>query len=278
MKPLAQTIVAAQEFQRAVLALIVFSAVLVGLETFPALLASHGALLKTLDRAVLVLFVAELALRIAAHGRQPWRFFSEPWNVFDFTIVAVCVLPFSADYAAVLRLARVLRALRLITALPRLRILVNALLKSIPSMSYVALLLGLLFYVYAVIGVKLFGAQDPEHFAHLGAAALTLFQVVTLEGWADILRAQLVASPTPLIAIGYFVSFILIGTMIVLNLLIGVIVGGMDEARQEIEDADRARSLAVTGRPSEDDDLVALQRQVDDLHKALTALRHRLKE
>ncbi len=278
MQKFCHAVTHAPAFQRFVIGLIIFAGLLVGIETNAALMASHGALLHSIDRVVLALFVGELLLRLGSYGKQPWKFFTDPWNVFDFLIVAVCLLPFPTQFAAVLRLVRVLRVLRLITAVPRLQILVGALLKSIPSMSYVALLLSLLFYVYAVLGVSLFGQQDAEHFGSLGAAALTLFQVVTLEGWADIMRAQIAPDGSgSLKTIPYFVSFILIGTMVVLNLLIGVIVGGMDEARQEMEDSNREKRVAIEGEPSTEDDVIALQRQVTALQDALAALQRRLK-
>jgi len=154
---------------------------------------------------------------------------------------------------------------------------VGALLKSIPSMSYVALLLSVLFYVYAVLGVSLFGRTDPEHFGTLGATALTLFQVVTLEGWADIMRTQIAGPAGAAVSIAYFVSFILLGTMITLNLLIGVIVNGMDEARQDMEDDTRERHLAATGESRLGDDVVELRRQAAALEAALAALQRRLK-
>jgi voltage-gated sodium channel len=272
-----QRLVAAPAFQRAVLGLIVLAGLLVGLETHAGLVARFGGWLEIVDRVVLGLFALELVFRIGAWGTQPWRFFRDPWNVFDFAIVAVCVLPLDAEYSAVLRLARVLRVLRLITAVPRLQLLVNALLRSLPSMAYVALLLCVLFYVYAVMGVGLFGRVDPPHFGSLGASGLTLFQIVTLEGWADIMREQLEAGSSPTLTIAYFVSFILLGTMITLNLLIGVIVTGMDEARQEMEDDDRERHRAAAGAPSPADDVAALSRQVDELQRSLGALQRRLK-
>jgi len=276
MQSFCQRLCESAGFRNFVLGLILFAALLVGLETNAALMARAGGLLQTLDRVVLALFVVELAVRIVACGRRPWRFLADPWNVFDFVIVAVCLLPVQAGFAAVLRLVRVLRVMRLITAVPKLQILVGALLKSIPSMAYVGLLLSVLFYIYAVLGVSLFGRTDPEHFGTLGAAALTLFQVVTLEGWADIMRAQF-AAQSVLVTVGYFVSFILLGTMTVLNLLIGVIVSGMDEARQEMEDAELGRHVAATGAASLSDDVVALKRQAAALQDALSALQRRLK-
>jgi voltage-gated sodium channel len=264
-------------FRHFTIGLILFAGVLVGLETNQALMARHGDLLHALDKIVLGLFVAELAVRLVAHGKRPWVFFKDSWNIFDFVIVAVCLLPFHTEFAAVLRLVRVLRVLRLVTALPRLQILVGALLKSIPSMSYVAMLLALLFYVYAVTGVALFRAADPAHFGSLSGAALTLFQVVTLEGWADIMR-DLLAAPAPrdAVVVTYFVSFILIGTMIVLNLLIGVIVSGMDEARAETEADARAENMRNTGHTTPADDAALIQHQLQELQKAVSALQRRL--
>lgn len=277
MQSLCQRLIDSPAFQRFVLGLIIVAGLLVGLETNAALMVRFGGLLQVLDRMVLVLFVAELLVRISACGARPWRFFGDPWNIFDFAIVVVCVLPMDAEYSAVLRLARVLRVLRLVTAVPRLQLLVTALLKSLPSMSYVALLLCVLFYVYAVLGVSLFAHADAEHFGSLGASALTLFQIVTLEGWAEIMRTQLEAGLGRTLTAAYFVSFILLGTMITLNLLIGVIVTGMDEARRDMEDADRQRHLAATGLPTPADDLAALRRQVDSLKDSLSSLQRRLK-
>lgn len=265
-------------FQHAVIGLILFAGLLVGAETHRPWMESHGSIFHALDRVVLTLFVAELALRIAAHGRWPWKFFLDPWNCFDAVIVGVCLMPAHTEFAAVLRLVRVLRVLRLVTAVPRLQLLVGALIKSVPSMSYVALLLSLLFYVYAVGGVALFAAGDPDNFGNLPRAALTLFQVVTMEGWNDFMFAQFDEYPSRLVPVGYFVSFILIGTMIILNLFIGVIVNGMDEARQEMAEEERERHVAETGKTAASDDVAALREQLANLQDGLGALERRLRE
>ena len=130
----------------------------------------HGTLLLGLDKFILGVFIVEALLKMAAHGRQPWRYFADGWNVFDFLIVVLCLLPVGGPFAAVLRLARALRLLRLVSALPKLQLLVGALLKSLSAMGYVSLLLALLFYIYAVAGIHLFGAHDPKHFGSLRAA------------------------------------------------------------------------------------------------------------
>jgi len=179
--------------------------------------------------------------------------------------------------------------LRLVHALPRLQILVGALLKSVPSMGYVSLLLMLIFYVYAVAGVFLFGKNDPFRFGSLQIALVTLFQVATAEDWSTTLYTQmygctqagyegreaLCTSPIahPVLAPFYFISFILIGTMVILNLFIGVIMNGMEEAQEEAaEAAEKQRLLHGDQRPPAqalNDDLLALEKQVLDLQDAV---------
>lgn len=258
-------------FGRIVLGAILFAGLLVGLETSSELRASHGGTLHALDRVVLAVFALEALVRIVARFPRPADYFRDPWNVFDFSVLAVCLLPFDGQFLTVLRLVRVLRVFRVVTSLPKLRILVGALFKSVPSMGYIGVLLALLFYVYAVIGTFKFGADSPEHFGNLGRSFLTLFQVVTLEGWVDLMQEQ--RARWPFLAPIYFVSFILLGTMIALNLLIGVIVNGMSEAQQETAMGQIASSLPGT---SAHDELEHLERQLESLAQRLATLRERL--
>lgn len=238
-------------FQYFITAVILSAAVLVGLETSESIARQYEGTFAFLNNLILAIFTIEVIINMAAHGSKPWRYFLDPWNVFDFLIVAVCFMPFDATYVAVLRLVRILRVLRLVTAIPKLQVLVGGLIKSLPSMTYVGILLGLLFYVYAVMGVVLFRANDPVHFGDLGIAMLSLFRIVTLEDWTDIMyiamqgcnnygydgMAELCTSPeaSPGIGVFYFVSFVLMGTMIMLNLFIGVILNSMDDARKQSE-------------------------------------------
>ncbi len=292
MSALCKSIVSSNAFQHFVTAMIVLAAVLVGIETYPSMVERHGTLLHALDRVVLAIFVIEIVVKLAAEGTRPWRYFRDPWNVFDFAIVAAAFLPMGAQYVTVLRLARLLRVLRLIHALPRLQILVGALLKSVPSMGYVSLLLLLVFYVYAVAGVLLFGPNDPFRFGTLPIALVTLFQVATAEDWSTTLYTQmygctahgydgreaLCTSPAvfPVIAPLYFISFILIGTMIILNLFIGVIMNGMAEAQDEADqmtERQRLQDAAETGvTETLSGDLVALEKQVLELQLAIRAI------
>ncbi len=210
--------------------MILLAGVLAGLETNAGIVAKHGTLLNLLDFVVLAIFIAEAVLKIIA---QRWRYFTDGWNVFDFSIVVICCLPIDSQFAVVLRLTRALRLLRLVTALPKLQLLVGAMLKSLSAMGYVGLLLGLMFYIYSVAGIHIFGAHDPKHFGTMPAALLTLFQMITLDDWGNIYADARGSAP---VTTGiYFVSFIMFGTMIMLNLFIGVITSSMTEMHAELD-------------------------------------------
>ena len=160
-------IVAHSFFRWFIIATIVFAGVIIGIETYPPLATRYSTALAIIDKFILAIFVLEIVFKVIACGRQPLRFFRDSWNVFDFIIVVVCFLPFDTKFVYVMRLVRILRVLRLITALPRLQVVIGALLRSVPSVGYVSALLLILFYIYAVIGVHLFGSNDPMHFANL---------------------------------------------------------------------------------------------------------------
>lgn len=241
----------AKWFQNSITVAIIIAGVLVGIATYPEFSAKHEDLLELLNKIILWIFVAEVVVKIIAEGKKPWNYFKDGWNVFDFIIVAAAFMPFGGSSVAVLRLLRLLRVLKLVKALPKLQLLVNALLRSIPSMGYVSILLMLLFYIYAVAAVFFFGENDPIHFGNLQMSMLSLFRVVTLEDWTDVMYINMYgcanygydgnmelctnSSSSPLGAAIFFVSFVLLGTMIILNLFIGVIMNGMDEAREEAD-------------------------------------------
>ena len=282
-------------FQNAILGLILLAAALVGIETYASIVERHGKLLDTLNEAVKWLFALEAVLKMAQYKGRWYRYFKDPWNIFDFVIVVVCFLPVNAQYAAVLRLARILRALRLISVVPQLQLIVGSLIKSLPSMLYVSILLMLMFYVYAVMGVFLWGANDPVHFRDLQTSMLSLFRVVTLEDWTDIMYIQMHGSDqypfsagdraayagqfqskaSPVIGAAYFVSFVLMGTMIMLNLFIGVIIQSMEEAQDEQAADEREKHIAETGEPSVADELVALEKELESLQRRVRTLKDR---
>lgn len=229
-------------FKGLIFSLILLTTIVTGIETYPEIASKHHRLLVFLDNLVVYSFTFEIILKMLALGKRPWDFFRDPWNVFDFVIVAVCLFPFAdTHFVAVLRIFRVLRILRMITFFPKLRLLIGALLKSIPSMGYVVLLLFILFYVYAILGIFMFGGADPTHFGDLHHAMVTLFKVLTLEGWTDIMNIHLygnqITATNEILTIGpffYFASFILIGAMIIMNLFIGVIMNSMEESQREL--------------------------------------------
>ena len=243
-------------FNRLIITTIVVAGIVVGSQTYTEFADENAFILSLLDRTILLIFTIEALIKILAEGKQPLNYFKNPWNIFDFLIVSACLLEpflhFGGAFLPVLRLARILRVLRLITAIPKLQILVTCLLKSLPSMFYVSILLFLLFYVYGVMAVFLFGENDPIHFRNLQTSILSLFRVVTLEDWTDVMYINMYGSnnygysmediaqwspsstASPLGSALFFVSFVLIGTMIVLNLVIGVIMNSMDESNAEM--------------------------------------------
>ena len=269
-----RTFIESKAFHHAIVAVIVLAGVVAGLETSPAIMAQHGVLLHGLDRFILAIFIVEALLKMSAQSRRPWRYFADGWNVFDFLIIVICLLPVGGPFAAVLRLGRALRLLRLVSALPKLQLLVGALLKSLSAMGYVSLLLALLFYIYAVAGIHLFGAHDPKNFGSLPAAFLSLFRLVTLDNWADLFNGQLPHVPGIKVAI-YFVTFIVFGTMIILNLFIGIIMNSMSEMHAEIAECDRVQHERETGSATLEDELKSLEREMREMQTRLAGLRRR---
>ena len=269
----AQHIVESRDFCSTIILVILLAGVLVGVETNPALAVEYRTLLRALDVTVLGIFIAEIALKIIAKGRRPLDYFLDGWNVFDFTIVALCLLPVGGPFAAVLRLVRTLRWLRLVTALPRLQLIVGALLKSLGSMGYVTLLLALIFYIYAMIGIQLFGQQAPAQFGSLPAAMLSLFQMITLDAWSDLFHA--VNRSAPVASVLYFLSFILLGTMIMLNLFIGVIMSSMSEMHAELE-GQKLVAQTSPGDASASSDLGVIDQQLVALRGRFEAMQAKL--
>ena len=215
--------------QALVIALILVNAVILGLETSEAIMARWGAVVNTIDQAILAVFVVEIGLRLAV-----WRgsFFRDPWSVFDFVVVGIALIPATGPLA-VLRALRVLRVLRLISAVPSMRRVAGGLLAAIPGLGSVIGIIAVILYVFAVIATKLFAEHFPQWFGTLGESAYTLFQIMTLEGWGDIARSVMEVYP---IAWLFFVIFILVSTFTMLNLFIAVVVTAMQsEHKREIE-------------------------------------------
>jgi voltage-gated sodium channel len=208
--------------ERVILALIILNAITLGLETSPAVMEKAGPLLHALDRAILSVFVIELLVRIAVHRL---RFFRDPWSLFDLAVVGIALVPATGPLS-VLRALRILRVLRLITVVPSLRRVVGGLVRAMPGMGSILLLLCLIFYVFSVMGAKLFGGTHPDLFGGLGQTAYTLFQVMTFDDWsAGVVKPLMAEHPY---AWAFFIVFILVSTFMALNLFIGVVVGALD--------------------------------------------------
>ncbi|WP_226780040.1 ion transporter [Oceaniglobus trochenteri] len=214
-----------------ILAVILFNAVLLGLETSDRVMGATGPLIPVLDSLCLVIFVVELAAKMIAQGGRFWR---RGWNLFDFTIVALSLAP-GAQTLSVLRALRILRLFRVISVAPSLRRVVEGLVSALPGMASVFLLMSLLFYIGAVMATKLFGQSFPDWFGDIGLSGYTLFQVMTLESWSmGIVRPVMEVYPY---AWMFFVPFILITTFAVVNLLVGLIVNSMQDAHHSEDNA-----------------------------------------
>jgi voltage-gated sodium channel len=259
---LLRRIVADPRTDRIIMALIVFNAITLGLETSQAAVARFGTLLNLIDDIVLAIFVAELAARLIV---QRGSFFKDGWNIFDFVVVGVALLPATQAFS-VLRALRILRVLRLITAVPTLRRVVGGLITSLPGMGSIFLLIMLIYYVAAVMAVKLYGAEFPELFGTLPRSMFTLFTIMTLEGWVEgVVKPIMDKHPYAWL---FFIPFIIGTTFTVLNLFIGVIVGAMQEEHEKAAKAELAAEREIIEEETE-----PLMREIRALKSEVEALR-----
>lgn len=210
-----------------ILGVILFNAVILGLETSQTVMAEVGPLIILLDQICLLIFVAELAAKLVAFRG---RFFREGWNIFDFVIVGISLMPAAQGFTA-LRALRILRVLRVLSVAPRLRRVVEGFVQALPGMASVFTLMALIFYIASVMATKLFGYSFPEWFGTLGRSGYSLFQIMTLESWSmGIVRPVMEVYPY---AWMFFVPFIMVTTFAVVNLLVGLIVNSMQDAHAE---------------------------------------------
>jgi voltage-gated sodium channel len=215
-----------------IIGVIIFNAIILGLETSSTMMSNFGGLIQALDKTCLVIFVVELALKLIAYR---FRFFTNWWNIFDTLVVAVSLVP-TGGSLTVLRALRIFRVLRVISTAPRLRRVVEGFVTALPGMASVFLLMAIIFYIGSVISTKLFGASFPEWFGTLGQSAYSLFQIMTLESWSmGIVRPVMEVYPYAWV---FFVPFIVVTTFAVVNLLVGLIVNSMQDAHHEDEHAE----------------------------------------
>ncbi len=257
-----------RQVQRVITALIILNAASLGMETAPSIAEPFGPWLHVFDNFVLGVFVIEISGKLLYRG---WGFFRNGWNVFDFVIVGIALMPTSGSLA-VLRALRVLRTLRLLSVIPSMRRVVQALLSAIPGLASVSMLILLIFYVGAVLSTKLFGERFPDWFGTIGESMYTLFQVMTLESWSmGIVRPVMEVYPQSWV---FFVPFILITSFAVLNLFIGIMVDAMQSqhvAEQEQIDTHIDAQTLLLRAESESvlAEIRALREEVRELKGAL---------
>ncbi len=255
-----KSIVESNVFTNFIMALIIMNAVTLALETSPTVMAQIGPFLYAFDRIVLAIFVIELTLKLIVYR---WNFFRSGWNLFDTAIVTIALIPATGPLT-VLRALRVLRVLRLVSLLPQMRRVVEALVHALPGMASITMLMGVVFFVAAVVATKLFGEAHPVYFGTLGDSLFTLFAIMTLEGWADIAREVQATHPQAYL---FFVPFIVISVFAVLNLFIAVLTNSMQEMHQEeikVEEQMAENQLRLLMA-----ELTALRGEVKDLRAAL---------
>lgn len=256
---------ASARFQALTFAAILANGLVLGMQTYEGFERAHGHVLDRLNTAFLTFFVVEIAIRVIAYGARPWRFFADGWNVFDFVMVAPALIPGVRENVTALRVVRLLRVFRVVSALPEMRVLVQGLARSTAPLASMAVLVLLLFYAYGMVGWILFDDHDPEHWGSLGTAMLTLFSVLTLEGWVDIQETALRLSEWAWV---YFVSFVLLSSFVLLNMVIAVLINGVEEARARAAE-ERRSLLHSAGELPLLERLGALRQGLDELEREL---------
>lgn len=264
MKKFAQSIVEKSYFEYFIVALIILNGVILGLETSPEIMSGYGDWLHLGNQIILGVFILEAALKITAVAPRLKLYFGNGWNLFDFSVVVLSLIPATGEYAMIARLARLLRVARLVSTIPELRLIIATLVRSIPSMGHVLMLMSIIFYIYGIAGYHLFHEHDPTHWDTLGLSLLTLFRVVTLEDWTDVMYTAMEMHPMSWI---FFVSFVVVGTFVVINLFIAVVLNNLEEAKQE--------QLATLQTPPSKDEILHELKQTQE---ALARLQNKLEK
>jgi len=246
-------------FNLAIAGVIVVNAIVLGLETFPTVMASYADQLILANNICYGIFVVELVLRFASYGRRPQDFFTSGWNVFDLIIIAGVWIPGVRENATLLRLLRLGRIARLLRFLPDARVLIATVWRSIPPLMSIVVLTLLILFIYGMVGWALFGEALPASWGTVTRAMLTLFILLTLENFPTYLEEALTVTPWATV---YFVSYVLVAAFVIFNLLIGIIIGSMESARER-EALREAKESGITG------DAVA---RIHDIREALDAL------
>ncbi|MEX1210977.1 MAG: ion transporter [Candidatus Nanopelagicales bacterium] len=230
-------------FNLAIAGVIVINAIVLGLETFPALMTEYGETLMSANDICYAIFVVELILRFASYGRRPQDFFKSGWNVFDLIIIGGVWIPGIRENATLLRILRLARIARLLRFLPDARVLITTVVRSIPPLGSIVVLTLLILFIYGMVGWAMFGPALPESWGAITRAMLTLFVLLTLKNFPTYLEEAIAVTPWATV---YFVSYVLVAAFVIFNLLIGIIIGSMESARER-EALREAQESGVAG-------------------------------
>lgn len=293
---LAQTIVDHRQFRIFILSTIIIAGAQVGIETYTEEDSLHEEFFQYMNLVIIIIFTFEALVKILAEGDHPMHYFRDGWNRFDFFILIICIVSYKegGGFVAVLRMLRLFRVLKLVSALPQLKLLTSALIKSIPSIGNVVILLTLHFYIFGALSTVLFAANDPVHFGTLHLSILSLFRAATLEDWTDMMYINMYgcanygydtpelarlcteSTPMPIVSSVFFTVFVLTGSMIILNLFIGVIINGMDEGKTEIMMSELAEKQHKNGQLSIHEEIVMIEIELQRLSAEMKTLNSRL--
>jgi len=254
IQPFCGRIAQSRQFQLGIFGVILLNAVVLGLDTYDSIATEWGDTLLLLNEIFLGIFIIEILIRIAAYGNRPQDYFKQGWNIFDFAVVFAVFIPGVRENALLLRLVRLLRVVRVISIFPDLRVLVSGMGKALRPIAAMGALTVLFLFFYGMIGVQLFGEELPARWDNIGTAMLTLFTVLTLEGWNEILFT---AQEVTRFAWVFFVSFVLIGSFLVINVLIAIIINSVEEAREAERAEEIEERLSLAAAEGEEPDLLA---------------------
>ena len=263
-----KSLVESRWFQAFVIAVILLNSVVFGLQTSQGLMERFGRTLNLFDQFCLGVFTVELVLKIIVYNK---RFCHDPWNIFDFIIVAVSFVPDMGMFSA-LRLFRVLRVFKLISGVRPLRVILSAVIRSIPGVMWASVILLLVYYVYGIIGTNLFGKTHPQWFGTLGGSVYSLFQIMTLESWSmGIARPVIEVHPYAWI---YFVSYILFSSFVVMNIVVGIVLTSISDCVKK-EDSVKKEGSADDAQGDVRCEFENLKKQMEQFEKAFGRIRSR---
>lgn len=255
---------------------LILNAVSLAMLTLPNLTPDTVLALIGFNSLAYAIYVVELVLRIVSYGKKPWRFFRNGWNIFDFIVIGLA--PLLREHVAIIRLLRLLRLVRILRFLPEVRVLTSSILKSLPPLMSMSVLVALLLFLYAMSGTYLFGEALPETWGNILLSLESLFALLTLDSFGDYFSNAV--SVTPL-AIPFFLTYVFIIVFTVLNVLIGIVLHAMDQAREEVANeqpqavqlallSNRIRESAADGHLSPEE-IALLRAELDALQASLEA-------